>query len=141
MLKICLRSIICLTVSLLHLPIAPILDYLCMMVILSLILMPTELWLKLCIILPSPDLTFPLQCTKYVNICQLQLLLILLQQNVFSDILGAHSIMVLSLLLVLSYTDADWAEDPDDRRSTSGFLVYLGHNAITWSAKKQAIVS
>ena len=102
MLKICLRSIICLTVSQLHLPVAPILDYLCMMVILSLILMPTEVWLELCIILTSPDLTFALQCTKYVSICQLQLLLILLQQNVFSDIFGAHSIMVLSLLLVLS---------------------------------------
>ena len=39
------------------------------------------------------------------------------------------------------YTDADWAGDPDDRHSTSGFLVYLCHNAITWSAKKQATVS
>uniref|UniRef100_A0A2N9I4T5 Integrase catalytic domain-containing protein n=1 Tax=Fagus sylvatica TaxID=28930 RepID=A0A2N9I4T5_FAGSY len=39
------------------------------------------------------------------------------------------------------YTDADWAGDPDDRRSTSGFLVYLGNNAITWSAKKQPTVS
>uniref|UniRef100_A0A2N9J0D9 Integrase catalytic domain-containing protein n=1 Tax=Fagus sylvatica TaxID=28930 RepID=A0A2N9J0D9_FAGSY len=37
--------------------------------------------------------------------------------------------------------DADWAGDPDDRRSTSGFLVYLGNNAITWSAKKQPTVS
>ena len=44
-------------------------------------------------------------------------------------------------LSLSTYTDADWARDPDDRRSTSGFLVYLGHNAITWSAKKQAIVS
>uniref|UniRef100_A0A2N9IPU1 Protein kinase domain-containing protein n=1 Tax=Fagus sylvatica TaxID=28930 RepID=A0A2N9IPU1_FAGSY len=40
-----------------------------------------------------------------------------------------------------AYTDADWAGDPDDRRSTSGFLVYLGNNAITWSAKKQPTVS
>jgi hypothetical protein len=40
-----------------------------------------------------------------------------------------------------AYTDGDWAGDPDDCRSTSGFLVYLGHNAITWSAKKQPIVS
>ena len=44
-------------------------------------------------------------------------------------------------LTLSAYTDADWAGDPDDRRSTSGFLVYLGHNAITWSAKKQPIVS
>ena len=44
-------------------------------------------------------------------------------------------------LSLSAYTDADWAGDPDDRHSTSGFLVYLGHNAITWSAKKQATVS
>jgi hypothetical protein len=44
-------------------------------------------------------------------------------------------------LSLSAYIDADWAGDPDDRRSTSGFLVYLGHNAITWSAKKQATVS
>ena len=40
-----------------------------------------------------------------------------------------------------AYTDADWVGDPSDRRSTSGFLVYLGSNPITWCAKKQATVS
>jgi hypothetical protein len=44
-------------------------------------------------------------------------------------------------LTLSAYTDADWAGDPDDRRSTSGYLVYLGSNPITWSAKKQPIVS
>uniref|UniRef100_A0A2N9H7M7 Reverse transcriptase Ty1/copia-type domain-containing protein n=1 Tax=Fagus sylvatica TaxID=28930 RepID=A0A2N9H7M7_FAGSY len=34
-----------------------------------------------------------------------------------------------------------WAGDPNDRRSTSGLLVYLGHNPITWSTKKQLTVS
>ena len=40
-----------------------------------------------------------------------------------------------------AYIDADWARDPSNRRFTSGFLVYLGSNPITWSAKKQATVS
>jgi hypothetical protein len=44
-------------------------------------------------------------------------------------------------LSLSAYTDADWAGDPDDRRSTSGFLIYLGSNAITWSTKKQPTVS
>uniref|UniRef100_A0A2N9F2E7 Integrase catalytic domain-containing protein n=1 Tax=Fagus sylvatica TaxID=28930 RepID=A0A2N9F2E7_FAGSY len=44
-------------------------------------------------------------------------------------------------LTLSAYTDADWAGDPDDRRSTSGYLVYLGSNPITWSAKKQPTVS
>jgi hypothetical protein len=40
-----------------------------------------------------------------------------------------------------AFTDADWAGDPDDRRSTSGLVVFLGHNPVTWSAKKQLTVS
>jgi hypothetical protein len=40
-----------------------------------------------------------------------------------------------------AFSDADWAGDPNDRRSTSGLLVYLGHNPITWFAKKQLTVS
>jgi hypothetical protein len=40
-----------------------------------------------------------------------------------------------------AFNDADWAGDLDNRRSTSGFLVYLGSNPITWSVKKQPTVS
>ena len=40
-----------------------------------------------------------------------------------------------------TFFDVDWAGDPNDRRSTSGPLVYLGHNHITWSAKKQLTIS
>ena len=44
-------------------------------------------------------------------------------------------------LSITAFSDADWAGDPSDRRSTTGLLVFLGPNPISWSAKKQSTVS
>ncbi|GKC78699.1 retrovirus-related pol polyprotein from transposon TNT 1-94 [Tanacetum coccineum] len=40
-----------------------------------------------------------------------------------------------------AFSDADWARDSDDRRSTRGFAIYLGSNLISWTARKQRTVS
>jgi hypothetical protein len=40
-----------------------------------------------------------------------------------------------------AYCDLDWAGDPLDRRSTSGFGVFLGQCLISWQSKKQPVVS
>jgi hypothetical protein len=38
-------------------------------------------------------------------------------------------------------SDIDHARDPDDRRSTSGLLYFLGRNPITWQSNKQKVVT
>jgi len=40
-----------------------------------------------------------------------------------------------------TYTDADWAGDIEDRKSTTGYLILLNGNLITWTSSKQKTVS
>ncbi|XP_070667888.1 uncharacterized protein [Malus domestica] len=46
-----------------------------------------------------------------------------------------------SALDIKAFSDADWAGDPNDRRSTTGLVVYLGSNPISWSSKKQQTIT
>lgn len=46
-----------------------------------------------------------------------------------------------SSLLLSAFTDADWVGCVDDRRSTSGFAMFLSPNLVSWSSHKQAAVS
>jgi histone deacetylase 1/2 len=43
--------------------------------------------------------------------------------------------------LLSAFSDADWAGDADDRRSTGGHAIFYGGNLVAWSARKQATVS
>jgi len=42
---------------------------------------------------------------------------------------------------IVAYTDSDFAGDIKDRKSTSGHIILLGNNPISWMSKKQSIVA
>ena len=39
------------------------------------------------------------------------------------------------------FTNADWVRSKEDRRSTSGYCVFVGGNLVLWKSKKQSVVS
>ena len=42
-----------------------------------------------------------------------------------------------SPLVLRAFSDADWAGDPTDRRSTTSYCFLLGSSLISWRSKKQ----
>ena len=39
------------------------------------------------------------------------------------------------------YSDAGWSQNPDNSCSTSGYLFFSNHGAISWSSKQQSMVA
>ena len=42
---------------------------------------------------------------------------------------------------IKGYTDADWAGNITDRRSTSGYFTFVAGNLVTWRSRKQNVVA
>ena len=42
---------------------------------------------------------------------------------------------------VYGFTDADWASNPVDRKSTVGYFTFVEGNLVTWRSKKQKVVA
>ncbi|XP_048429882.1 uncharacterized mitochondrial protein AtMg00810-like [Pyrus x bretschneideri] len=42
---------------------------------------------------------------------------------------------------ITGYCDVDWAGNSIDRKSTTGYCIFVGGNLVTWKSKKQAVVA
>ena len=43
--------------------------------------------------------------------------------------------------LLTAFVDADWAGDPDSRRSTTGYVLLINGAAIAWKSKRQSVIA
>ena len=46
-----------------------------------------------------------------------------------------------STSIINSYTDADWGGNEDNRKSTSGYLNYIGNTPVSWRSRLQPVVA
>jgi hypothetical protein len=40
-----------------------------------------------------------------------------------------------------AYSDSDWANDRDERKSTTGYILYLNGDPVSWQSRKQKVVA
>ena len=74
------------------------------------------------------------QSTHYVAILRI---LRYLKGTLFHDLFYSAQ----SPLVLRAFSNANWAEDPTDRRSNTGYCFLLGSFLISWRSKKQTFVA
>ena len=42
---------------------------------------------------------------------------------------------------IIGYSDSDWAGNALDRRTTTGYCIFVGGNLVSWKSKKQHVVA
>ncbi|CAL8082771.1 unnamed protein product [Prunus armeniaca] len=61
--------------------------------------------------------------------------------NISQSPVQISPLLSINSLCLTTYSDTDYAVDPDDHRSTGGYCIYLASNLVSWSSKNQKGVS
>jgi hypothetical protein len=56
-------------------------------------------------------------------------------------IYGSNANEITNVAHINAFTDADWAGDTDDRKSTGGYLIKMNGDSVNWSSRKQRTVA
>ena len=43
--------------------------------------------------------------------------------------------------MVKGFSDADFANDQETRKSSSGYVFFISNGAVTWTSRKQSVVA
>lgn len=91
-----------------------------------------------------PDITYPVQqvclfmhAPREPHLAFLRRILRYLQGT---PDFGLH-ISASSSTAFTAYSDADWGDCPDSRKSTSRYCIFMGDNLISWPSKRQPTIS
>ncbi|GFS46627.1 hypothetical protein Acr_00g0103390 [Actinidia rufa] len=91
-----------------------------------------------------PDISYVVHIiSQYVSCpCSTQLGRIVTHSAICSWYYSSESpaFVYLELDILRAYVDANWDGDVSNRKSTSGFCVFLGDSLVSWKSKKQSVV-
>jgi hypothetical protein len=62
-------------------------------------------------------------------------------QNVWGIVQFRIHYILEGIPLLVGFTNSDWADDPDDHKSTVCYVFILGLGLVTWACKKQHAIA
>ena len=96
------------------------------------------------LIVTRPDISYVIhQVSQYLSASRLTHYAVVLRilQYLKGTLFHGLFYSAQSPLVLLAFFDIDWAENPIDRRSTTGYCFLLGSSLISWRSKKQTFVA